>query len=108
MLAFEGFRLMRMPFWSIEGKRSLLNENHVLETSDMHGYVYPTNFADDTEQGFGVAKVATKMKELRQAATGPVVTIENGDFIQGSPLLLHRQKPALRCRIDRCRQPPGR
>ena len=57
-----------------------------LETSDMHGYVYPTNFADDTEQGFGVAKVATKMKELRQAATGPVVTIENGDFIQGSPL----------------------
>lgn len=57
-----------------------------LETSDMHGYVYPTNFADDTEQGFGVAKVATKMKELRQAATGSVVTIENGDFIQGSPL----------------------
>jgi len=57
-----------------------------LETSDMHGYVYPTNFADDTEQGFGVAKVATKMKELRQAASGPVVTIENGDFIQGSPL----------------------
>ena len=49
-----------------------------LETSDMHGYVYPTNF--------GVAKIATKMKELRQAATGPVVTIENGDFIQGSPL----------------------
>ncbi len=39
-------------------------------------------------------QVATKMKELRQAATGPVVTIENGDFIKARPKLLHCQKPA--------------
>lgn len=57
-----------------------------LETSDMHGYVAPTNYSDDQEQGFGTAKVAAKMKQLKNEATGPVVTIENGDFIQGSPL----------------------
>ncbi|OTN77634.1 hypothetical protein A5886_002734 [Enterococcus sp. 8G7_MSG3316] len=57
-----------------------------LETSDMHGYVTPTNYSDDQEQGFGTAKVATKMKQLKAEADGPVITIENGDFIQGSPL----------------------
>ncbi|WP_461198016.1 bifunctional metallophosphatase/5'-nucleotidase [Enterococcus sp. N249-2] len=57
-----------------------------LETSDMHGYVAPTNFSDDQEQGFGTAKVAAKMKQLKAEANGPVITIENGDFIQGSPL----------------------
>lgn len=57
-----------------------------LETSDMHGYVYPTNFAGEHDLAFGAAKVATKLKELRAQAKGPVVAIENGDFIQGSPL----------------------
>ncbi|MGG5309729.1 bifunctional metallophosphatase/5'-nucleotidase [Enterococcus sp. DIV1304_2] len=58
----------------------------ILATSDMHGYVLPTNYANDLEQPFGVAKVAGKVKELREAASGPVFMIENGDFIQGSPL----------------------
>ena len=57
-----------------------------LETSDMHGYVYPTNFADDHDLAIGAAKVATKLKQLKAEADGPVVMIENGDFIQGSPL----------------------
>lgn len=57
-----------------------------LETSDMHGYVYPTNYAGEHNLAIGAAKVATKLKELRAQAAGPVITIENGDFIQGSPL----------------------
>ena len=72
----------------------------ILATSDMHGYVLPTNYADTTDQPYGVAKVATKMKELTAAATGPVIKIENGDFIQGSPLSYYvakqgEQNPAL-------------
>ncbi|WP_368259590.1 metallophosphoesterase, partial [Enterococcus sp. 2201sp1_2201st1_C11_2201SCRN_220225] len=58
----------------------------ILATSDMHGYVMPMNYADATDQPYGVAKVATKIKELTAAAPGPVIKIENGDFIQGSPL----------------------
>ena len=57
-----------------------------LETSDMHGYVYPTNFAGEHDLAIGAAKVAAKLKQLRAEAQGPVVMIENGDFIQGSPL----------------------
>jgi 2',3'-cyclic-nucleotide 2'-phosphodiesterase/3'-nucleotidase len=57
-----------------------------LETSDMHGYVYPTNFSGEQDLPIGAAKVATKLKQLRADANGPVIAIENGDFIQGSPL----------------------
>jgi 2',3'-cyclic-nucleotide 2'-phosphodiesterase/3'-nucleotidase len=65
----------------------------ILATSDMHGYLMPTNY---TERGldlpFGTAKVATKLNEIRQNAVGPVVLIENGDFIQGSPLSYYVRK----------------
>src|SRR5699024_589333 len=60
----------------------------ILATSDMHGYVLPTNYAEvGQDLPIGVAKVATKMQE-RQLAAGAdaVLKIENGDFIQGSPL----------------------
>lgn len=56
------------------------------ETSDIHGYISPTNYAGGQDLAIGAAKVATKLNELRAEAEGPVITIENGDFIQGSPL----------------------
>ncbi|MBP1048297.1 bifunctional metallophosphatase/5'-nucleotidase [Enterococcus sp. BWM-S5] len=56
------------------------------ETSDIHGYISPTNYAGGEDLGIGAAKVAAKLKLLRSQAAGPVITIENGDFIQGSPL----------------------
>lgn len=59
----------------------------ILSTSDIHGYVFPTNYV---KQGsllpFGLARVATIMKEERQKANGPVITIDDGDFLEGSPL----------------------
>lgn len=62
-------------------------EIKILETSDMHGYVLPTNYSErNMDMPFSTAKVATVMKQLKQEATGPVIQIENGDFIQGSPL----------------------
>ncbi|MDT2660387.1 bifunctional UDP-sugar hydrolase/5'-nucleotidase [Enterococcus hulanensis] len=63
-----------------------------LETSDMHGYVYPTDYSGKQNLVFGAAKVAAKLKELRAQAAGPVITIENGDFIQGSPLSYYLAK----------------
>ncbi len=47
---------------------------------------YPTDYAGKHDLALGAAKVATKLKKLREKAEGVVVTIENGDFIQGSPL----------------------
>lgn len=56
----------------------------ILVTSDVHGYVMPTDFASSNTQPYGMAKVATYIRQKR--AEGPVLLIDNGDFIQGSPM----------------------
>ncbi|WP_125546342.1 bifunctional metallophosphatase/5'-nucleotidase [Levilactobacillus lindianensis] len=70
----------------------------ILSTSDTHGYVFPTNYVKKgSHQGFGLARAATVIaREQAQAKTlGPVVTVENGDFLEGSPLAYYvaRVKP---------------
>lgn len=65
----------------------------ILATSDMHGFILPTDFRSrEQNQSFGTAKVASVIKKLKDQATGPVITIENGDFIQGSPLTFYLAK----------------
>ncbi|MBE1556402.1 bifunctional metallophosphatase/5'-nucleotidase [Sporosarcina limicola] len=65
---------------------------HVLATSDIHGYVMPTKFAPQTNEALGLAKVATLIKKKRLQA--PMILIDNGDFIQGSPMTYYQQKYA--------------
>lgn len=57
----------------------------LVATSDVHGYIFPTNYATDQEQPYGYAKLANKIKEIRRENVDPVFVIDNGDFIQGSP-----------------------
>lgn len=67
----------------------------ILSTSDVHGYWYPTNYSkpDDTKP-LGLLKAASIINHIRQnsAADDLVITIENGDFIQGSPLTYYAAK----------------
>lgn len=61
----------------------------LLSTSDVHGFIMPTDFASrDSETGFGLSRAATVIADLKQHAADDevIITIENGDFIQGSPL----------------------
>ena len=68
-------------------------EIKIIETSDMHGYVLPTNYTErNLDLGFSTAKAATVIQRLKQEAKGPVIQIENGDFIQGSPLSYYVRK----------------
>lgn len=68
----------------------------ILATSDVHGYIEPSNFGSrNQDMPFGLAKAATILKEERKKATGPVILIENGDFIQGSPLSYYIAKRRL-------------
>ncbi|NLR09737.1 MULTISPECIES: bifunctional UDP-sugar hydrolase/5'-nucleotidase [Lactobacillaceae] len=70
----------------------------ILSTSDTHGYVFPTNYVKKgSHLGFGLARAATVIaqEQATAKAQGPVVTIENGDFLEGSPLAYYvaRVKP---------------
>ncbi|USS93327.1 bifunctional metallophosphatase/5'-nucleotidase [Fructilactobacillus ixorae] len=61
----------------------------ILSTSDVHGYVYPTNYSTkDNYTGIGLLKAGTIIKQAREQAQPDeiVLAVENGDLIQGSPL----------------------
>lgn len=61
----------------------------ILVTSDVHGYIMPTDFSGETNLPLGLGKLATAIEEERNE--NPVLLIENGDFIQGSPLTYFEQ-----------------
>ncbi len=59
----------------------------ILATSDIHGYLYPTDYLNTNDElPFGLFKAASLLKKEREEAEGAVLLIENGDYIQGSPL----------------------
>lgn len=59
----------------------------IFETSDVHGYLFPTNYQERGQDlPFGLFKLARKLKSEMKKCAGPHLLIENGDFIQGSPL----------------------
>lgn len=69
----------------------------LLSTSDVHGFIAPTDFRKTPlTQALGLAKAASVMHDLKQQSPAEdlVLTIENGDFIQGSILTNYLRKEA--------------
>ncbi|WP_026908355.1 bifunctional metallophosphatase/5'-nucleotidase [Paucisalibacillus globulus] len=60
----------------------------LLETSDIHGNVFPQNYGTNEKAELGIAKIATLIKQER-ALNEHTITIDNGDIIQGTPLTYH-------------------
>lgn len=57
----------------------------ILQTSDIHGSVYPLNYGNNEQADVGIGKLATKIKQER-ALDEQLILIDNGDLIQGTPL----------------------
>lgn len=57
----------------------------ILVTSDIHGYVYPTDYRTADERPLGLAKLATLIRRERGQSPG-LLLVDNGDVIQGTPL----------------------
>ncbi|WP_057895582.1 bifunctional metallophosphatase/5'-nucleotidase [Liquorilactobacillus oeni] len=61
----------------------------ILVTSDIHAHIFPTRYRSrDDQAGLGLAKAATLIKRIQHKAKEDtiVLTIDNGDLIQGSSL----------------------
>ena len=61
----------------------------ILQTSDVHGYVYPFNYSTKLEEPGGLSKLFTLIKSLRDEDT---LLIDTGDTIQGSPMTYYHSK----------------
>jgi 2',3'-cyclic-nucleotide 2'-phosphodiesterase/3'-nucleotidase len=60
----------------------------ILETSDVHGSIYPINYADNSPKDVGMGKIAALIQKER--GENPfTLLIDNGDMTQGTPLLYY-------------------
>lgn len=60
----------------------------LISTSDVHGYLYPTNYSRRQDsRPYGWLKAATLLHQLQTSPDDTItVTLENGDWLEGSPL----------------------
>ena len=62
---------------------------NILQTSDVHGYIYPTSYTTKLPEDLGLAKLSTLINNLRNKNT---ILIDTGDTIQGSPFTYYHYK----------------
>ena len=61
----------------------------ILATSDIHAYIMPDDYTNNENTNLGLASVSSVINLLKDKNT---ILIDNGDFIQGSPLAIYLNK----------------
>ncbi|MDZ7764509.1 MAG: hypothetical protein U5K00_08795 [Melioribacteraceae bacterium] len=59
-----------------------------IETSDIHGQVFPYDFINDQSAQNSLAQVYTYVKQERAKENQHVILLDNGDILQGQPCCL--------------------
>ncbi len=63
----------------------------ILHTSDIHGHLYPTDYREPGDKPLGLAKLSTLI--TRERILDPsLILLDNGDLLQGTPLMYHYTK----------------
>ncbi|MGC8545137.1 5'-nucleotidase C-terminal domain-containing protein [Athalassotoga sp.] len=57
----------------------------ILETTDLHGHIYPVDYSNNMTTNYGLARIATLIQKIRSQQPN-VLLFDDGDLIQGSPL----------------------
>lgn len=61
----------------------------IIETSDVHGAFFPHDLISDQPSKYSLAQVYTYIEEQRAQAGHEVVLLDNGDILQGDPLIYY-------------------
>ncbi len=64
---------------------------YILQTTDVHGHIYPYDYFSDQPAAYGLAKAYTKITQYRQQHQN-VLLIDSGDLLQGTPLTYYFNK----------------
>ncbi|HKR02179.1 MAG TPA: bifunctional UDP-sugar hydrolase/5'-nucleotidase [Pyrinomonadaceae bacterium] len=63
----------------------------ILQTTDLHGHIYPIDYYTNKPDMNGLAKAATLIKEARKENPN-LLLLDSGDTIQGTPLAYYHNK----------------
>ncbi len=58
-------------------------------TSDIHGAIFPYDFIEDQVTANSLAQIYTYVKEQRQNKNQEVILLDNGDMLQGQPIVYY-------------------
>lgn len=61
----------------------------ILETSDIHGAIFPYDFKNDKPMGGSLARVCSFVKKERAQNGSEVILLDNGDILQGQPAVYY-------------------
>lgn len=61
----------------------------IIETTDIHGSIFPFDFIGNKEQNNSLAQVYTYVKIQRNDSSQEVLLIDNGDILQGQPVVYY-------------------
>jgi 2',3'-cyclic-nucleotide 2'-phosphodiesterase/3'-nucleotidase len=61
----------------------------IIQTTDVHGAIFPFNFIQDKNVDYSLAQVHTYVKEERNNDTQEVILLDNGDILQGQPVVYY-------------------
>ena len=61
----------------------------IIETSDVHGAIFPYDLKDNKETSNSLARVTTFLKEQRTDTNQIVFLLDNGDILQGDPVVYY-------------------
>lgn len=63
----------------------------ILETSDVHGHIYPTDYRGPGDKALGLAKLSSLISRERRSNPA-LLLLDNGDLLQGTPFMYHYAK----------------
>jgi 2',3'-cyclic-nucleotide 2'-phosphodiesterase/3'-nucleotidase len=61
----------------------------VIQTSDVHGALFPFDFINNRAVDFGMAHVHSYVNQLRSNNNHEVILLDNGDILQGQPTVYY-------------------
>ncbi|MGF1638784.1 MAG: bifunctional metallophosphatase/5'-nucleotidase [Cyclobacteriaceae bacterium] len=61
----------------------------IVATTDIHGAIFPVNYATGSPRNYSQANVATYLDSLRQLEQAEIIVLDNGDILQGDPAVYY-------------------
>ncbi len=59
----------------------------IIETTDIHGAIYPYDFLNDRDTKYSLARIHTFIANERKDNSHEVILLDNGDILQGEPVV---------------------